>query len=461
MFIDEALVSLKAGDGGNGCISFRKEKYVPKGGPDGGDGGHGGDIIFVASNDLQTLLDFKYIHIFKSDDGEHGLGSKMYGKNGAHLKIKVPVGTQIINPKTGKMVCDLDENGKEFIAAKGGAGGRGNMKFTNATRHAPRYSELGAIGEECELKLVLKLIADIGLVGFPNAGKSTILSKVSKATPKIADYPFTTLSPNLGVASLGFSKTIVVADIPGIIEGAHAGVGLGNKFLKHIERTRGLVFVLDMTGFERPDPLADLKILYSELKQFSSVLVKKPFFIAANKMDIPDSREIFNDFKKRLKRLKTFKDAHLVEISGLTGLHVDALLKEMYSLKLRSEEIDNREKAAAQEAEAASSTVEITDESDSGELKSLGTTFEDAQNIQKRHVRQKVQVQKVGKGEYKLLCPELETAVSRVNFKADDAIYYFRNILKKFLVDKALKKAGAREGDTVYIQDFVFDFQNE
>lgn len=458
MFIDEAVITVKAGDGGNGCISFRKEKFVPKGGPDGGDGGNGGSIALVASNDLQTLLDFKYNRIFKGDDGEHGLGSNMHGKNGRELKIKVPVGTQAYDAKTGALLCDLALPGASFVILKGGRGGRGNTRFTSATRHAPRYCELGEEGASLEVKLVLKLIADIGLVGFPNAGKSTILSKISKATPKIANYPFTTLSPNLGVTRLDYNKVMVVADIPGIIEGAHEGAGLGNKFLKHIERTRAIVYVIDMTGFERPEPAEDLKTLQRELKAYSKKLAGLPFIIAANKMDIPDSCDRYESFVKKIKRLKAFKDASVIKISGLSGLNLDKLVRKMYDLKLYSEELA----AASASREAEDSGELLIDSSDSARTDDLGATWGAiARRPYQRRKALTVKVEKLSQTEYKIVSEQFEAEVRRVNFKADDALYYFRQILKKYMVDKALRKAGAGNGDTVYVNDFAFDYQDE
>jgi len=457
MFIDEAVITLKAGDGGNGCISFRKEKFVPKGGPDGGDGGNGGSVTLIASNDLQTLLDFKYNRIFKAEDGEHGLGSNMHGKNGRELKIKVPVGTQACNPKTGALICDLASPGASFVLIRGGRGGRGNTRFTSSVRHAPRYCELGEEGAELEVKLVLKLIADIGLVGSPNAGKSTILSKISKATPKIANYPFTTLAPNLGVVKIDYNKIMVVADIPGIIEGAHSGAGLGNKFLKHIERTRAIVYVIDMTGFERPDPAEDLKTLQKELKAHSKKLAGLPFIIAANKMDIPDSKEHYEKFSKKIKRLKAFKDAKIIKISGLAGLNLDKLIRQMYDLKIDSE-AHAAQAALAEDGESAL----LIDSNEAIAEGGLGLTYD---NLNKKTSQRKkafsVKVNKLSQNEYQIVSEQFEADVKRINFKADDSLYYFKQMLKKYMVDKALRKAGAQNGDTVYIRDFAFDYQDE
>lgn len=457
MFIDEAVISVKAGDGGNGCISFRREKYVPKGGPDGGDGGNAGAIILLATTDMQTLLDFKYNRIFKSEDGGHGLGSNMHGKNGRDLVIKVPVGTQVFDAKTNALLSDLASDGSSYLITAGGRGGRGNTRFTSPVRHAPRYCELGEEGAELEIKLVLKLIADIGLVGFPNAGKSTILSKISKATPKIANYPFTTLAPNLGVVRLDYDKVMVVADIPGIIEGAHTGAGLGNKFLKHIERTRAIVYVIDMTGFERPEPLEDLKTLAKELKAYSKKLAGLPFIIAVNKMDIPDSNDHYDNFVKKIKRLKTFKDAKLIKISGLSGLNLDALIKQMYDLKIHSES------CASSSAETSADSSELIIGSDGGvDPGAIGVSY--ATIIKKTARRKKtpaVKINKLDGNEFQVVSKELEAEVKRVNFKADDALYYFKRMLKRYMVDKALLKAGAKNGDTVYIKEFAFEYQDE
>ena len=461
MFIDEAVVFVKGGDGGNGCVSFRREKFVPKGGPDGGDGGDGASIIFKASHDLHTLLDFKHKHMFVGLDGEHGMGSKRYGKDAEDIIVRVPVGTQFYDEKSNQLMADLDVEGKEFVAARGGDGGRGNTKFSTALMHAPRYSELGEIGQERNIKLVLKLIADVGLVGYPNAGKSTILSKISKATPKIADYPFTTLSPNLGVAKLTFNKTLVVADIPGIIEGAHKGIGLGNKFLKHIERTRGIVYVIDMTGFETRDPAEDLKVLYRELKSFSKVLVNKPFIIAANKMDIPDSAENFEKFQKKIKRLKTFKDIKIIKMSGLAGKNLDKLLEEMYKLKMKSE-AEAEEEERKQKLLKHADEITVVDAQHEGAADDIGLPYEKVVLNRQTHKKSPaIKIKKIGSSEYQILCPEFELVVSRINFKADDSAYFFRGILKKYFVDKALRKAGVQNGDTIYVQDFVFEYQDE
>ncbi len=290
-FIDEAKIYVKAGDGGRGCVSFRREKYVPKGGPNGGDGGKGGDVVIVADRRLSSLLDFKYRRHFKARRGEHGKGSLCHGKNGRDLKIKVPVGTVIKDAETGEVLSDLTEDGQSFVCARGGRGGRGNARFATPTNQAPRYAEPGEPGEERWLKLELKLLADVGIIGFPNAGKSTLISRISAARPKVAGYPFTTLRPHLGVVRYDDDRTFVVADIPGLVEGAHTGRGLGIRFLKHIERTRLLVHLLDMSPDTGRDPVEDYNVVNTELRAFNPELAKRPQIVALNKVDIPGAEE--------------------------------------------------------------------------------------------------------------------------------------------------------------------------
>jgi len=320
MFIDHAKIHVKAGQGGSGCVSFRREKGVPKGGPDGGDGGRGGSIIIIAERNLHTLIDFKYKREYRAQRGEHGKGANKHGKSGADLEIKVPMGTLVKNGDTGEIICDLVEDKEYFIVAKGGRGGRGNARFATSTNQAPRQWEVGQPGAEKTLELELKLIADIGLVGFPNAGKSTLLSKISAAHPKIADYPFTTLQPNLGIVKYRDFKSYVVADIPGIIEGSHAGKGLGHQFLRHIERTRALAFLIEVTEEE---PEKTFEILYQELSAFSKILVQKPFIIVLTKIDIQDPGEKVKRFDKNFT---------IISISSIADKNLDLLKDEFYKL---------------------------------------------------------------------------------------------------------------------------------
>lgn len=285
MFVDRAKIFIKSGKGGNGAVSFRREPFVPEGGPDGGDGGKGGDVIFQADENLRTLMDFRYKRKYEAENGQDGMKKKRYGKNGQDLIIKVPVGTVVIDEESGLVMQDLTEHGQSFIAAKGGKGGKGNVKYTTSTRQAPNFAEAGGFAKERTVILEMKLIADVGLVGFPNVGKSTLLSVATSAKPKIANYHFTTIEPNLGVVQI-FDTSFVMADIAGIIEGAHEGAGLGHKFLKHIERTKVLIHVVDVAGSEGRDPIEDFDKINRELQQYSPKLMKKPQIVAANKIDL-------------------------------------------------------------------------------------------------------------------------------------------------------------------------------
>ena len=331
MFIDYTKIFIKSGDGGNGCISFRREKYVPKGGPNGGDGGKGGDIVFKASAQLNTLVDFTYKRHHKAGRGAHGLGGDKNGKNGKDEVILVPCGSVIKNFETGEIVNELLYDGEEKIILKGGRGGKGNTHFKTSTNRTPRYAEKGKPGEEMTIVIELKLIADIGLVGFPNAGKSTLISKISAAKPKIADYPFTTLKPNLGIVKMHEYDSFVVADIPGIIEGASSGKGLGIQFLKHIERTRVLLFMIDTTNLS-PDgknPLKEYKILLKELENYEADLLDKPRVICFTKIDA-----ISDELKKKLKNART-AGIDKIQISSITGENL-AELKDILWNKLKT-----------------------------------------------------------------------------------------------------------------------------
>jgi GTP-binding protein len=320
-FVDTAIIRVKAGDGGRGCVSFRREKYVPKGGPDGGDGGNGGDVILVADPHLSTLLDYRYRHVYIAENGRPGEGNNRTGRSGAPLELRVPCGTLVRDAITGEILGDLTEPGQRLVVARGGRGGRGNAAFATPTNRAPRFAEPGQPGEERLLQLELKLLADVGLVGFPNAGKSTLLATISAARPKIADYPFTTLSPVLGMVRLGPEQSFVVADIPGLIEGAHSGRGLGLQFLRHIERTRVLVFLLESTS---PDPAADYATLLQELRSYNPELLAKQRIICLSKADLLSEEQ-----RQQLSTLRIDGQSPLL-ISALTGEGIQQLLYRMW-----------------------------------------------------------------------------------------------------------------------------------
>jgi GTPase len=328
MFIDIAEIEVQAGGGGRGAVSFRREKYVPKGGPDGGDGGKGGDVIFVANRNLITLMDFKYKTFYKAEDGTAGMGKKMYGKEGKNCLIQVPVGTVIEEKETGRILADLTEEGQTFTAAKGGRGGKGNVHFKSSTNRAPRIAEPGEQGEREKLILELKLIADVGLVGYPNAGKSTLLSRLTQARPKIGDYPFTTLTPNLGLAKLRDYRTFVIADIPGLIKDAHKGRGLGFEFLRHIQRTRVLVFLIDVCAADAEAQLNELK---HELECYDPELLKKPQMVVWNKIDLLE--------KQNKLKFNGKNEAHY-QVSALTGEGIDKLASALAKIL---EELKNEE----------------------------------------------------------------------------------------------------------------------
>ncbi len=326
-FIDQAKIYVKAGDGGQGCISFRREKYVPRGGPDGGDGGRGGNVIIKVDPRLNTLLPFQRNRTFKAKNGRPGTSKKMHGKSGEDLIIPVPPGTVVKDPETGHVLADLVKEGETFLAAKGGIGGRGNAHFVTSTRQAPRYAQSGKPGEERWLLLELKLIADVGLVGPPNSGKSTLLSAVSAARPKIADYPFTTLTPHLGVVKLPGHRSIVMADIPGLIEGAHKGTGMGLDFLRHIERTKVILYVIDIGTQELDKALKDFEITQQELKQYGESLLKKPQAIALNKIDLLSQEQV----QRAEEAFKKF-GLPLYPISAAAHKNLDKLLEGLFSM---------------------------------------------------------------------------------------------------------------------------------
>jgi GTP-binding protein len=330
MFIDQVRIQIKAGDGGNGCMAFRREKYVPHGGPSGGDGGRGGDVVLVSSEHYNTLLHFRFNPEHKAERGRHGEGSNCTGRDGAHVELPVPVGTVVYDDATGGQLHDFTRAGERFVVASGGRGGRGNARFATSTHQAPTEHEPGRPGEEMRLRLELKLLADAGLVGFPNAGKSTLISRISAAHPKIADYPFTTLEPNLGVVRMDDLRSFVVADIPGLIAGAHLGHGLGIQFLRHVERTRLLVHLVDLSDATGRDPVGDFGVVMTELASFSEELVKKPMFVVGTKLDAAQDAER----RASLERLAAEHGLPFYAISSVTGEGIEALRYAMGELLL-------------------------------------------------------------------------------------------------------------------------------
>ncbi|PKM83511.1 MAG: GTPase ObgE [Firmicutes bacterium HGW-Firmicutes-13] len=431
MFVDRAKIYLKGGDGGNGASSFLREKYMPHGGPDGGDGGSGGNIVFVVDEGLRTLLDFKYRQHFKALRGKHGQGKKRHGKNAPDLEVKVPPGTVVYNAETGELIADLTRPGEKAVIARGGRGGRGNARFVTATRKAPKLAEKGEPGEEITIILELKLIADVGLVGFPNAGKSTFLSSVSAARPKIDSYPFTTLSPNLGQVQAAAGKNFIVADIPGIIEGAHKGVGLGLRFLRHIERTKILLFILDAAGTEGRDPLEDLKALQNELIMYGRNMAQRSQIIAANKIDLPEGKENFIKIKEKLA-----PDYPVFGISAVTGEGIQELL---YFISDRLDKIQEES--------------ELLEEREIAEDK-------EAVKVYKPDEEQAVLIEYNGEV-YEVKGRGIEKFVHMTDFNNEEAVGRLQRFFDRIGLEETLKKKGIKEGDLVRIGPMEFTFSEE
>ncbi len=422
MFIDTAKIFVKSGKGGDGSISFRREKYIAFGGPDGGDGGKGGNVVLVVDPNMTTLLDFTYKRKYKAEPGGNGAGSKCFGKNGKDLYIKVPMGTIVRDAETDKIMADLSKPEDSYVVAKGGRGGKGNCRFTTPTRQAPDFAEPGMPEEERWIKLELKLLADVGLIGFPNVGKSTLLSVVSKARPKIANYHFTTLKPNLGVVSIEGVTNFVIADIPGIIEGASEGVGLGLDFLRHVERTRVLIHVIDISSVEGRDPYDDFLKINEELKRYSVKLHDRPQIIAANKSDMLFDEEKFEEFKTKIEKLgynKVFK------ISAATKQGVDDLMKEAARLL---------------------STIPVTELEISAEDRFVEEEKRFTYSIRKEDNTYIVE------GSF------VDRLLNAVNVNDPDDLRYFHKVLKNKGVMEELMKMGIEDGDVVRLNDFEFDF---
>lgn len=420
MFIDVCDISVKAGKGGDGAVAWRREKYVPAGGPAGGDGGNGGSVILRTDEGIHTLIDFRYKRVYKANNGENGGNKKQFGSNGDDIILRVPVGTLVKDSKTGNVIVDLKSSNQEFVIAQGGKGGKGNARYATSTRQAPSFAQLGFKGQEREITLELKLLADVGLVGFPNVGKSTLLSVISSAKPKIANYHFTTLKPNLGVVSLGDEKSFVVADIPGLIEGAGQGVGLGHDFLRHVERTRVLIHVLDASGSENRDPVEDFKTINKELGEYNSALLEKPQIIFANKMDIPGAEEGL----KRIQEAFIPLGYKVFSGSAATTKDINPLLFEAYKI-----------------VEATPVTYETYDE----------------EYVEEKVSEEKIVVKKEN-GKYIVEGTYIERLLGSTFFNDRDSLRYFQENLRKNGVIDKLRELGIQEGDSVFITEYEFEF---
>ena len=429
MFVDRAKIIIRSGKGGNGAVSFRREPFVPEGGPDGGDGGKGGDVIFVADNNLRTLMDFKYKKKYEAEDGQDGMKRKCFGKDGKDLLIKVPPGTVIIDSETGRIMKDLVASGDRLIVAKGGKGGKGNDRFKTATRQAPNFAEAGGFAKERTVILELKLIADVGLVGFPNVGKSTLLSVSTKAQPKIANYHFTTIAPNLGVVQL-YDQTFVMADIAGIIEGAHQGAGLGHEFLKHIERTKMLIHVVDVSGSEDRNPVDDFIKINNELSLYSQSLGEKPQLVAANKMDLLSEGDIkYKEFEEYV----TSKGYTCFPISAPIGEGIKDLLD---------------------------GTLRLLREVESQEDEKLPEIEFDLDVEDKDPEYRKITAKKEGEL-YILSGKQLQKIFNSTNFNDMGSLRYLYKYIEKNGGIQQLKELGLEEGDTIRIDDFEFEYVEE
>lgn len=422
MFIDVAKIYLKAGKGGDGAVAFRREKYEPSGGPYGGDGGDGGNIILQGDEGIRTLMDFRYKRSYKAENGENGRTKKQYGRKGQDLILKVPVGTIVKDAETGKVIADIKEHNQRFIIAKGGKGGKGNAKFATPTRQAPRFAEPGRKGEERTVILELKLLADVGLVGFPNVGKSTILSILSDAKPKIANYHFTTLKPNLGVVRIDTEQSFVIADIPGLIEGAHKGAGLGLDFLRHIERTRVLVHVLDSSGQEGRNPIEDFYKINDELYKYNEKLKEKKQIIVPNKIDLPESKEWLVKIKEEFEP----KGYEIYPISAATGEGIEKLKYAMWEMINKTE--SNYE------------------------------TFDEEMDIEIEEPKEDPIVVKKEDGRFIVEGSFIERLLYSANFDDLESVRYFQNVMRqKGIVDRLLE-LGIKESDSVFICGYEFEF---
>lgn len=423
-FIDRVKIYVQAGTGGNGTVAFRREAHVPKGGPSGGDGGRGGSVIFVATNSLSTLLDLRYYREYKAQNGEKGHAKKMHGADADDLVIRVPVGTCVYDDDTGNIIADLTKDGQRAVIAKGGRGGRGNARFASSRNPAPKICENGEPGEKFNLRVELKLLADVGLVGFPSVGKSTLLSVVSKARPQIADYHFTTIVPNLGVVQVKDGRSFVMADLPGLIEGASQGKGLGHQFLRHIERCRVIVHIIDMSGSEGRDPYEDYVTINKELGEYEYRLLERPQIIVANKMDGDEAEENLKKFKEKLGDQKVFPI--------IAPIHegIDAILYAVADALETAPDFFNQEE----------------------EQESVLYTYKEEEKPFTIHNK--------GNGVWEVTGKKVERLVQMASFTTDDGFQRFALQIRNMGIDDALREAGCEDGDTVRLYDFEFEFYN-
>ena len=442
-FVDQTKIEVQAGKGGDGMVAFRHEKYVPNGGPAGGDGGRGGSIIFVADSGLRTLMDFRYRRKFKADNGENGRIKSQYGRGAKDLYLKVPIGTTVYDFDPNELIGDLVENGQELVVAKGGRGGRGNIHFATSVNTAPEIAENGEPGEDRVLRLELKMLADVGLVGFPSVGKSTLLSVVTKAKPKIAAYQFTTLTPNLGMVILPDGRDFSMADLPGLIEGASQGVGLGIQFLRHIERTKVILHLVSMDPNNGRDPYEDYEAIRKELGNYTTDLTQKRELIVATQMDIPGADEKFAEFKKALAEHNV--DEPVYPISSVTHEGVTKLMQDAASL------VEKVEEERSQEVQETPETNAKTKEYKFKAPKTKEYKF-------KAPKTNEFTVERLSEHEFEVHGESLERLVQRINLDHQDGIMLLARKLKNLGVDDALRKAGAVDGDDVYIGDFNFEF---
>ena len=454
MFVDEAKIYVKGGDGGNGAVAFRREKYVPLGGPAGGDGGRGGDVILEVDEGLRTLVDFRFRRHFKAERGEHGQGKNRHGRDGRDLVLKVPPGTIVYDATTGERLADLTRPGQRFVVARGGRGGRGNTRFATHANPAPRIAEKGEPGEERWVRLELRLLADVGLVGFPNAGKSSLLSAVTRANPEVAPYPFTTLTPLLGVVRLEEGRSFVIADLPGIIEGAHAGAGLGHRFLRHISRTRLLLLVLDMAATEGRDPYEDYRTLRKELELYHPELARRPYFVVANKMDLPEAEEHLERFRARLA--ESGEDVFVYPISAVTHAGLDELLLAVErALRELPSPLDLPEERLRDEGD-------VWGEED-WEEDALPPTSEEGRaregaSLEREATRDEEGFVITREGDtFVVYAPRLLRLIERFGLESDEALLRVQREMQRMRLEEALRARGATSGTPVRIGPYEFE----